>query len=211
MKKFIALLALLMALLTPYSASAKKRPPIKLQSIEEATTQPQRIKESEGWVLVHIDASSPAPSIDVQRLIRRVEDANTLPSGKKIKPCMTCLDTNISLKNLNPGYYVFPLASGVYQITSFNVPFYGLPYIQDTDKDRRFRFRVRGGAITYIGHIEMQKERTSNDADIAYLDRYATAYNELESIVNQLNFGQPFFHGYGTETLFQMETIEGSR
>ena len=209
MKKFIALLALLMALSTSYPAAAKKRPPIKLQSIEEAKAKPQRIKESEGWVLVHIDASSPAPSIDVQRLLSRVEDAKTLPSGKKIEPCMACRDTNISFKNLSPGYYIFPMRVGVYQITNFNVPYYGLPYIQDTDRDRRFRFRVGEGAISYIGHIELQKERTSNSAEVAYLDRYATANDELKAVLSQLNFELPIFYGYGMETLFQMDPIGG--
>lgn len=80
-------------------------------------------------------------------------------------------------------WLITSLPKGEYQIVNIKVPYFDFPYVNDTDKDLKWRVKVNAGQLNYAGRIEVERERTENYVAIKKLNRLIT---DLPAIQKEL-------------------------
>ena len=148
-------------------------------AISEFDFSQKRKSKYTGFILLNLNVSGVAPSFDFYKTKIGLEDVSTKFFAKKVKKRGIRKDKRVNLQGLEPGYYVMPLTEGVYQISKVNAPYFDLPYIQDTDQDSRWRFRVYPKSLNYIGKLTIEKARGTKFVDTSLQNRFVTDYDNV--------------------------------
>lgn len=170
----------------------KGKEPKSLSNISSLTP----LRGLQGYLVVYIDVSGVAPSIEFSRINTRKLDV--IPQNKKIKFANQYIVSlkdpkikltskyTINLKDLEKGFYYLPLIEGVYQVTKVNVPFYDLPYWLPTENASQWRFSIHRGKFNFIGELNVAKERSTNVVDVNLYNRIATYQEQLKKELKQV-------------------------
>ncbi|WP_250459059.1 hypothetical protein [Microbulbifer litoralis] len=154
---------------------------------------PPELGSGQGYLLVHVDAGGSAPSLEFARIRR----AGSEPLEVDEPVRFAAKADKLSLKGLEPGFYLLPLRAGQYQFTRVNAPYYDLPYWMGTDLAANWRFVIEEGRTNYIGDVEIRKERASNSVDTNLLNRIAIRKPEIEAAMPDLLIDCPLSFNAG--------------
>lgn len=166
-------------------------------------SQAPPIKKSQGYLLLNLDVGGTAPSIDILKLAtnkRTIDNRNKDIGISAIRRAMT-----LNLQNKPDGFYVIPLPSGLYQITSIQAPYYNLPFRLDTEFNRIWRFYIEPGAVNYAGKLFIDSERGKSSIDVDLINRIATDEQLIKEQLGWLLSQHPLKSGAGLRDDFYEE------
>lgn len=210
MKKNMALFALFAIVFSTFSPSSTAQLTVKLHSAENLNGASLSMKKRHGWALIYVDAQGTAPSFEFKHSYVDLDELVELEYDEELGIAIGKQSNFVSLKGLSEGYYLMRLPKGVYQITQFNAPFFNLPFKKHIIDDPRYRFRIHANEVNYIGHLFISKERTQRDAQIEFLDRYATSAKELAELAKILTKEGTLRHSHGIHSFFSISQLEVS-
>lgn len=151
--------------------------------------QAPKLSSSEGYVLIDLDASGTAPSIEFVRLGKVDIDYTEDTASKR-------LSSNVfNLKATERGLYIGKLKPGAYQITQVNAPYFGLPYILSTSDLKTWRFTIKKGRINYIGTLVVEGERSKENIETYFINSLAKRYNRIIESTKYLEMEFPLTMG----------------
>jgi hypothetical protein len=101
------------------------------------------------------------------------------------------------------------LPKGKYQILEIKVPYFNLPYRKYTADNPLWRFEIEEGKVNYIGKLEVEKQRTTNYAEIKRLNRIITDYDEIKTSFPELLLSYPLVNGMAIRDDFAAEHTNG--
>ena len=162
--------------------------------------------KNKGYALFYVNSEIDSASFNLSQI-----------SSKYINPRSRAWDTvyksqkyTVSLKGLPKGFYVLLLERGIYQITQVNSPYYDLPFRYQTKDDVRWQFNVDNKHLNYVGHINFEKERSTDTISVGLHNRIAMDYEQIMSLLASLEKPPKFRLGTGVKDDFFAE-INGEK
>lgn len=136
----------------------------------DAPVEAPKLSKSDGLLVLSLEIEGVQASIKY----RRITTVESQPIRK------------IILKSDKSNFFIEPLPKGQYQITSVNIPFFDLPYVVDTSEDPRYQFTIKPLAFNYVGHLFINKERSSKSVDVRLLNRIASNKATIEEVYHNI-------------------------
>lgn len=105
-------------------------------------------------------------------------------------------------------WLMISLPKGEYQIVNIKVPYFDLPYVNNTEKNPKWRIRINAGQLNYAGRIEVEKERTESYVAIKKLNRLVTDLPEIKTKLADILAVYPLADGGYLRDDFAAKAIE---
>ncbi|MFK8017327.1 MAG: hypothetical protein AB8G17_18025 [Gammaproteobacteria bacterium] len=191
----IALVALSAWLMPTVLAQRVTAPPL----LTPDAVQP--LERKNGYVLLQLDVSGVAPSMEIAQIS---QSASRMPAADASVP-RGAKRMQIDLTDRKKGLYLMQLAPGWYQITQVNAPYYNLPFQVDTGGEVRWRFVVQHAKTSYAGLLRINKERSRDSVNVTFLNRIATAHDDIRDQLGPVLAAAPLVMGRGLRDDFLID------
>lgn len=152
---------------------------------------PPTLKRDQGFVLLELAAEATAPKMHISRLRYR----GTEPPEEAKRRTSSGRDQIIRFGDQPSGHVLLRLREGWYQITELDAPFFELPFKLDTSGDGLWLFGVFAGKTSYVGRLEIAKERQTEYVDVTLESRIATRYDDITREFDAVLGVAPLVHG----------------
>jgi hypothetical protein len=168
--------------------------PISLQELEKASP----LINNQGYLLLNLEVSGTAPSIEFVRIASK----GNAPLAKSQKVKKRGKSMVFNLKGMPHGIYLAKLPEGLYQITQVNAPYFDLPFKINTENSPEWRFRIEQGKTNYIGHLVIEKERSTKYISASLFNRMARDLDKLTGDIQPITTLAPLTSGIGVRDDF---------
>ncbi len=152
-----------------------------------------------GFLLIELATTSAASSLEISRLDKKAGNY-TYTIGRRLRT-----DYSVNLKNLDNGFYVADIPTGLYQIKEVTAPLYNLPYRIQTDGRRIWRVSIEEAHINYAGRLKIEQERSVNAIDVGLINRFSQSLPELIQHFEKASVQTPLRIGLGYRDDFYQE------
>lgn len=131
----------------------------------EETSAPQPLKRHSGYLLLGVEAQNSGTFLKF-----------SMYRNNRLYPNATSLN----LDTVESGLWLVPVVAGEYHVTEVLAPYYNLPFRLDVRDKPSWRFHIKAGHINYVGSVVANAERSKNNVDVRWLNRFAANLEQIE-------------------------------